>query len=305
MYKIKLVIFQNSLLLFFIFTFQILAGFCQESQLEFEQLEKYFVREISDTLFSEFIEFNERLSVVEKTASQLSNRHYNIWVIQPDGKVDPAPLTLADSWDCYMPRCSRQANQIAYISTRTGVKKLWLMQGDGTGKKQLTKGDANDEYPLWSPDGTKIAFVRGSSLFWVDVATEVEEQLTHNSIVLQPCAWSRDGSRILLTSREGDNKIELLEYIIKDQELIHVESQIPDLYKIFSNLRLHPIKDLIVFEKIEMGSHEVIVRNLDSKRQIYLSEAYSHDQHPDWSANGTLIIFSSNREIPKIEGLDR
>jgi Tol biopolymer transport system component len=35
------------------------------------------------------------------------------------------------------------------------------MNADGTGVKRLTDDPGDDLLPAWSPDGTKIAFVRG------------------------------------------------------------------------------------------------------------------------------------------------
>ncbi|UCE20835.1 MAG: PD40 domain-containing protein, partial [Candidatus Aminicenantes bacterium] len=35
---------------------------------------------------------------------------------------------------------------------------LWLISPDGTKRIQLTNSDKNDRNPLWSPDGSKIAF---------------------------------------------------------------------------------------------------------------------------------------------------
>ena len=35
------------------------------------------------------------------------------------------------------------------------------MNADGSGKRNLTRDRASDDYPTWSPDGRKIAFLRG------------------------------------------------------------------------------------------------------------------------------------------------
>lgn len=301
----KLLIFLVRNICLFIFYFFSFDGVCQENATQFEELEKYFVRQISDTLFSEVVKLNEHLSIGEKTASQQSIQHFNLWISPLDGKFEPVPLTFADQWDCFMPRWSKQSDQIVYISTKTGSKKLWLMQGNGTDKRQLTKGDTDDDFPLWSPDAAKIAFVRSNSLFCIDVKTEAEEQLTQHLSVLQPCAWSRDGNSILLICRWLNDKIKLMEFQLNDKQLIDVESQNRDSYKIFTDLRLHPAKNFVLFDKIKMGSYEVVVRNLRDGREIILSETYSADRNPDWSSKGNFIIFSSNRKIPKIEGLDK
>jgi dipeptidyl aminopeptidase/acylaminoacyl peptidase len=45
-------------------------------------------------------------------------------------------------------------------SHRTTHAHLYRISSDGTGKTQLTTGLADDDLPLWSPDGEKITFLR-------------------------------------------------------------------------------------------------------------------------------------------------
>ena len=50
---------------------------------------------------------------------------------------------------------------IVWSSSRSNSKHdLWLMNADGTGQHQLTKGDQVDWFPRFSPDGRTILFVR-------------------------------------------------------------------------------------------------------------------------------------------------
>jgi len=49
--------------------------------------------------------------------------------------------------------------EIVYSSSETGSSNIWMMQADGSGRKQLTFGDQPDIEPVASPDGRYIVFV--------------------------------------------------------------------------------------------------------------------------------------------------
>ena len=44
------------------------------------------------------------------------------------------------------------------VSKRTGNAEIFLINAKGQGARNLTKSKAENSYPCWSPDGTKIAF---------------------------------------------------------------------------------------------------------------------------------------------------
>jgi TolB protein len=44
------------------------------------------------------------------------------------------------------------------VSNRDGNSEIYAMNADGSGVINLTNNPANELYPVWSPDGTKIAF---------------------------------------------------------------------------------------------------------------------------------------------------
>jgi WD40-like Beta Propeller Repeat len=49
---------------------------------------------------------------------------------------------------------------LVWASSRSGVSHIYTMKTDGTGAKAITSGDNVDWYPRFSPDGSKILFVR-------------------------------------------------------------------------------------------------------------------------------------------------
>ena len=85
---------------------------------------------------------------------------------------------------------------------------IFIMNEDGTDRQQLTSGDFFDDYPCWSPDGTKIVFARAVLGFadfavWVMNADGTDlRQLTSSGYATSP-AWSPDGSRIAFVREPG------------------------------------------------------------------------------------------------------
>jgi dipeptidyl aminopeptidase/acylaminoacyl peptidase len=101
---------------------------------------------------------------------------------------------------------------VAVVTTRTqsGEKygysrNLWLYDLVGNqSPRQLTHGDKGDGSPVWSPDGTSLAFVRGEegrSQIWGLPLTGGEAYvITSTKNGASRPRWSPDGSKILFTS---------------------------------------------------------------------------------------------------------
>jgi len=99
---------------------------------------------------------------------------------------------------------------------------LYVMNDDGTHRRRLTKNtQAQDRHPRWSPDGTKIAFVRAMDKNKLQTSAEVfiinadgtqPQRLTlNNSHDLDP-SWSPDGQRLAFTSsRSGKWDVFIIE----------------------------------------------------------------------------------------------
>ena len=70
----------------------------------------------------------------------------------------------------------------------------------------LTKNEAYNTYPAWSPDGTQIAYVSTASgavdLFVMDADGENSQQLTVDSQRVSSPRWSQDGTMIVFSGGE-------------------------------------------------------------------------------------------------------
>jgi dipeptidyl aminopeptidase/acylaminoacyl peptidase len=90
--------------------------------------------------------------------------------------------------------------------------QLHLMPADGSGEaRQLTFGRHGAAQPDWSPDGSRIAFVRNAGdkpqIFVLTLGGGEARQLTHIESGAGNPKWSPDGRRILFTTSVGYRSI--------------------------------------------------------------------------------------------------
>ncbi len=84
---------------------------------------------------------------------------------------------------------------------------LWVMKAGGFDAARLT-GDASDTAPVWSPDGSQIAFISARTGNWelyvVDLASGRETRLTDHPAADVAPTWSPDGKQLaFLSNRDG------------------------------------------------------------------------------------------------------
>ncbi len=139
-----------------------------------------------------------------------TNNGNGIWVMRADGK-NPHAITNRDDID---PTWSPDGSMIAFASSRSGERQLYIMNANGSNVTQMTDLNNMGGRSTWSPDGKRIAFYRGSegdhNIFVVDVSTKEVTRLTSGGDNLGP-SWSPDGNWIAFTSfRDGNNEIYIM-----------------------------------------------------------------------------------------------
>ena len=93
---------------------------------------------------------------------------------------------------------------VVFSSNRDGNSEIYVMRQDGSNQTRLTNNAFGDFDPVWSADGSKIAFVRSTGgnpdIYVMNADGSGEVRLTDDpSIDLDP-SWSPDGTKILFDS---------------------------------------------------------------------------------------------------------
>lgn len=102
------------------------------------------------------------------------------------------------------PAWSPDGRNIAFVSDRSGVEQVWVMNANGSDQKRLTTSNVpEDQVPDWSPDGRKIAYAEGDfgagqneRIFVIDANGSNPHPLTSGAADDWGPAWSPDGKQI-------------------------------------------------------------------------------------------------------------
>ena len=128
-----------------------------------------------------------------------------IWITDDGGRQARRVTSFAgpDVSPVFNPR---SGSQIAWISGRTHLPQLYLMDSDGSGVQRMTDGGYATS-PSWSPNGQFLAFAwdrkygpgapGGQDIYVMEIATKRWIQLTHDTGRCDFPSWSPDGRHIV------------------------------------------------------------------------------------------------------------
>ena len=128
----------------------------------------------------------------------------DVYTVNPDGS-GLQRLSASANQNEFGPAFNAAGTRIAFWRTPApfGPGSLWVMNADGSGKRQLTTGiDARD--PAWDPSGTRLAYTgpgAGSFDIWTLRAADGQDRrrVTSGAPTDFEPAWSPDGARIAFT----------------------------------------------------------------------------------------------------------
>jgi TolB protein len=122
--------------------------------------------------------------------------------------------------------------QIAWVSGRSGLPQIYIMDSDGANVQRMTDGGYATS-PSWSPNGQFLAFAwdrkygpgapGGQDIYIMDIASKRWIQLTHEAGANDFPSWSPDGRHIVF-QRAQDGRTEIWSMLAdgtEQQQLTH------------------------------------------------------------------------------------
>ena len=126
------------------------------------------------------------------------------------GTLLAARTQLTDLVRQTAPPVTPTTGRIAFASNRSGNYDIYSMNPDGSAVTPLTTHGANDRFPAWSPDGTRIAFTRGDDIWTMDADGSNEVNITADiAPQAQKPVWTLDGTKLVFVYTESNSYTDL------------------------------------------------------------------------------------------------
>ncbi len=255
--------------------------------------------------FTFFTQFAHPFAQIQATANvdgAADDARRDVWVIftmGADGRdqtrvtYDVETTSAGSSW-------SADGTRLLADATREGdsegsfVAEIQIIGLDG-GVSVVTSTEENFDFSVWSPDGTRIAFIGWRDgepgLYLMNEDGTASRLLTDDGVHGRRVSWSPDGTKIGFVS-DRDGNAEIYTYDVNDGATTRLTNS-PDteLEPAWS-----PDGRRLAYSSNRNGNFDVYVMDLEDGGETQLTSHEETDVLPAWSPDGRRIAFVSYRD---------
>tara|TARA_B100000686_G_C16784746_1_gene974451 strand:- start:369 stop:3041 length:2673 start_codon:yes stop_codon:yes gene_type:complete len=187
------------------------------------------------------------------------------------------------------PRLSPDGTRLVTHIVGEGNIDVWVWRNDDGPLTRLTFDDADDNYPLFTPDNSRIVFASGrdpAGLYWkASDGTGEVELLSENPEGPRPFAWSADG-QLIFVQRPGDIAV------------MNIDGE-PTIEPLFATEFIEDVPAIspdgkwIAYQSDESGQPEIYVQPFpdinNGKWQVSTNTGFD----PMWSRDGSQLYYNA------------
>ncbi len=175
---------------------------------------------------------------------------------------------------------------------------IYRIEAGGQNHINLTRDDTGtrDERPLWSPDGSQIAWIRDDALWVMDEYGYTKTQLTPAGMTVHELDWSPDGTWIVIAAHNAGETYDDL-YLVPAAGGTPVQLTFDPAND--SGPDFAPNGNQIVFHSDRSGNADVYLLNvsdLDHVQTLPLTTDPATDYSAVFSHDGSRIAFISYQD---------
>ncbi len=220
-----------------------------------------------------------------------------VWMVDRDRKktqlttagsaTDPtwAPPGKRERWLAY-----------SYKASPDAAFNVWILDtATPSNRRQLTFSEKDDLSPMWSPDGSKIAFVRGDSVYVSHIDREHgEESIVTQSGLQQILSWDAKSGSIVYLTVVSDKRVKQIWAVDLKSKTRKALAYNP-LWGLIRSVAASKRGDRLLFEWKSRTSKNVDIFALDfpALTSANLTEDFHQARcmKPSLSANGEEVAF--------------
>jgi WD40 repeat protein len=200
------------------------------------------------------------------------------------------------------------SNGVVAFERKAGAEDFEIYNvSPGGGEGPLTNNSVDDRTPAYSPDGTKIAFVRGTGEardIWVMDANGANQvqRTTAAGADLDP-VWSPEGTRIAY-SRQGPFSKDI--YVVNADGSASPTRLTTDSLGDETNPAWSPDGSRLAFQSQRDGNSDVWVQTLSSGALLNLTKSAPGTSNidPAWSPDGSRLTFTRDAGNSEVYVMD-
>ncbi len=222
--------------------------------------------------------FNNSKSIVNQTDSPLKTVEVVNWSSSPGETYSVGSF-------------SPDAKMIAFASTQSGQKNIWVKQTNSGDSIQITKDEFGNKNPIWSPNGEELAFysTRGkqAGIWRIPILGGTPKLVTAiDNGRFQLLFWSKDN----LIYFESKNEISVVDAVSGQiKQVSDLKSK--NIKPISTNISPDELR--VVYITIDDKIWNVWINDLNGEKPVKLFESQSEIKNVFWHPDNKRVFFSS------------